>query len=416
MVEAKHRIKTAIYASIIVFCTYTFIFGLRKSFTICTFDNLRFLKIDYKIWLVIFQMLGYLSAKFFGIVFISQLKKSKRLTTLVLLLLWAWLAWLLFALIPAPYNMVFLFLNGFPLGLIWGIIFSYIEGRKTTDLISTCLAVSFIFSTGFVKTIGLYLRSYFSVNEYWIPFVTGLVFLIPLAACLFFLNKIPLPSLEDIDARTERVQMDATMRKKVFKQYAGGILCFIFIYLCATIFRDLRDNFSLEMWLEMGYQSQPSLFTKTEVFITIILLVIMGSTVLIKNNKLAFNLGLVWMGLGFILAGGVSYLFKHQLISPFYWFLFVGLGLYLVYIPFNCFFFDRFIAAFKIKGTVGFFIYLVDAIGYIGSITIMATKNFFHLKLSWLHFFIEWVMYLSIFGVFIALVAWIYFREKSLKT
>ncbi|MEI4594849.1 DUF5690 family protein, partial [Klebsiella pneumoniae] len=88
--------------------------------------------------------LGYLAAKFYGIKFIAELKRLGRYKIVLLLVGIAWLAWLLFALIPAPYNIICLFINGFPLGMLWGVIFSYIEGRKATDFIGAALAVSFI--------------------------------------------------------------------------------------------------------------------------------------------------------------------------------------------------------------------------------------------------------------------------------
>ena len=71
---------------------------------------------------------------------------------------------LLFAIVPAPFNIIFLFTNGFPLGIIWGIIFSFVEGRKATDFIGASLAVSFIFSSGLVKSVAKYLQVAFYVN------------------------------------------------------------------------------------------------------------------------------------------------------------------------------------------------------------------------------------------------------------
>lgn len=143
--------QTGLYAAVVAFLTYTMIFGFRKSFTVCTFDGMAYLGLGYKTLLVLSQMIGYLMAKFYGIKFISELKRLHRYKIVLLLVGIAWLAWLLFALVPAPYNIVFLFINGFPLGMLWGVIFSYIEGRKTTDFIGAALAVSFIFSSGFVK-------------------------------------------------------------------------------------------------------------------------------------------------------------------------------------------------------------------------------------------------------------------------
>jgi hypothetical protein len=112
--KTNNSLKVAIYAAIAAFLTYTMIFGFRKSFTVCTFDGLTFAGISYKIALVISQMLGYLSAKFYGIKFISELKRVGRGKIILLLVSISWMAWLLFAIVPAPFNIIFLFINGFP--------------------------------------------------------------------------------------------------------------------------------------------------------------------------------------------------------------------------------------------------------------------------------------------------------------
>ena len=52
-------------------------------------------------------------AKFYGIKFISELKRIGRYKIILLLVGIAWAAWFFFAIVPAPYNAVFLFINGF---------------------------------------------------------------------------------------------------------------------------------------------------------------------------------------------------------------------------------------------------------------------------------------------------------------
>ena len=46
----------------------------------------------------------------------------------------------------------------------------------------------------------------------------------------------------------------------------------------------------------------------------------------------------------------------------------LGLGTYLGYLPFNCLLFDRLIAAFGSVANAGFFIYVADSFGYLGSV------------------------------------------------
>ncbi len=407
--------QTVIYAAVVAFLAYTMIFGFRKSFTVCTFDGMAFWGLGYKTLLVLSQMIGYLMAKFYGIKFISELKRLNRYKIIFLLVGIAWMAWLFFALVPAPYNIIFLFINGFPLGMLWGIIFSYIEGRKTTDFIGAALAVSFIFSSGFVKSVGGWLKLQFHLSEFWIPFVTGLVFSLPLLLFIFLMEKIPPPTEEDIALRMNRTPMDAAQRQQFIQQYLPGIIAAVLIYCFATIFRDIRDNFSADMWKEMGYLNQPALFSKTETPITLVILILIGSMVMIKNNFKAFMLSHFFITLGFLVAGISTYLFTKEIVTPYWWMTLVGLGLYMVYIPFNSVYFERMIATFRFTGNVGFLIYVADSFGYLGSVSVLVSKEIFKVKLNWVEFFSNSVMVLSIAGVIITIYAAYYFNRKQLE-
>lgn len=374
---------------------------------------MRFWGFGYKTLLVLSQMLGYLAAKFYGIKFIAELKRLGRYKIVLLLVGIAWLAWLLFALIPAPYNIICLFINGFPLGMLWGVIFSYIEGRKATDFIGAALAVSFIFSSGFVKSVGGWLILYFGVPEVWVPFTSGAVFAIPLLVFIYAMEKIPAPSAEDIALRMNRVPMNAMERKTFLQKFLPGIIAAVCIYMFATIFRDIRDNFSADMWKEMGYLNQPAIFSKTETPITLIILLLIGSMVLIQNNRKAFMLSHVFIGIGFIIAGFSTYLFTKQLILPYWWMTLVGLGLYMVYIPFNSVYFERLIATFRFTGNVGFLIYVADSFGYLGSVSVLVSKEVLKIRLNWVDFFSTSVMALSLVGILITGYAMFYFGRKS---
>ena len=408
--------QTGIYAAVAAFLTYTMIFGFRKSYTVCTFDGLRYFGLNYKTILVLSQMIGYLMAKFYGIKFISELKRLGRYKIILLLVGIAWAAWFFFAIVPAPYNAVFLFINGFPLGMLWGVVFSYIEGRRSTDFIGASLAVSFIFSSGFVKSVGGWLLLEFHLSEFWVPFATGLVFVLPLLLFVYLIEKIPPPDEADIAERMSRTPMLAEDRKKLIRSLLPGLAACILIYGFATIFRDIRDNFSADMWKEMGYLNQPAIFSKTETPITLIVLVLIGSMVLIKNSYKALMLAHLFIAIGFALAGICTYFFVNKQLDPVWWMTAVGLGLYMVYIPFNSVFFERLIATFRFTGNVGFLIYLADSFGYLGSVSVLLSKEIFKVKLNWVDFFSNSVMVLSVVGVFITLFSAYYFAKKRKTT
>ncbi|HTM99979.1 MAG TPA: DUF5690 family protein [Pedobacter sp.] len=406
------QIKTGLYTAIVVFLAYTMIFGFRKSFTVATFDGITIAGYSYKTVLVVCQMLGYLLAKFYGIKYISELKRTGRGKIILTLTAFAWLCWLFFALIPVPYNIVFLFLNGFPLGMLWGVVFSYVEGRRSTDFIGATLAVSFIFASGFVKSVGAWLMVNFGISEFWVPFYTGLVFALPLLLFVYLMEQIPQPTADDITYRAERIPMSKTNRSNFIKEFLGGIIACVIIYCFATIFRDIRDNFGAEMWKEMGFFNQPAIFSKTETPITLIVLLLIGSMVLIKNNFVALKTAHYFILVGFILAGTCTLLFKVNYLSSIWWMTLVGLGLYMVYIPFNAVFFDRLISTFKYASNVGFLIYIADSFGYVGSIGVLLSKEIFKIQLNWVTFFSNSVVILSIIGSLITLYSLYYFTKK----
>jgi MFS family permease len=412
--RAESKISaTALYAAVITFLTYAMVYGFRKPFTVATYADVSpFLGVSYKSCLVISQVLGYMLSKFYGVRFIAELKRFGRGKMILMLVGVSWLALLLFAVIPAPYNIPILMVNGFPLGLIWGIVFSFVEGRKATDFIGAALAVSFIFSSGFIKMVTGFLQIEFAITDFWLPFVAGFVFLLPLLLFLWLLEKIPPPSESDRLLRTERKPMLKAERKAYVRRFFPGIVTLLIIYVFLTVFRDIRDNFAADMWAEMGFANQPEKFVQTEIPTTIIVLALISAMVYIRNNLNALMISHLIIGVGFLLAGIATLFFMQGMLSPFYWMMLVGLGLYMGYIPFNCVLFERMIATFRYAGNVGFLIYLADSFGYLGSVAVILTKSVLNFEISWTRFYSIGVMLLSIAGVVGSLVSAWYFHSR----
>jgi MFS family permease len=408
----QNRVQVSLYAAVVVFLAYTMIFGFRKSFTVATFDGITVAGYSYKTLLVISQLLGYMLAKFYGVKYISELKRTGRGAVILLLTGISWFSWLLFAITPVPYNIAFLFINGFPLGMLWGVVFSYVEGRRSTDFIGATLAVSFIFASGFVKSAGGWLMLEFNVSEFWVPFYTGLLFAMPLLIFVYLMERIPPPDAADIADRMQRTPMSTDDRHRFVRTFLPGLVACILIYCFATIFRDIRDNFSAEMWKEMGFLNKPAIFSQTETPITIFILILIGSMVMIRNSYKALMTAHGFIASGFIAAGLTTLMFLQGYLSPVWWMTAVGLGLYMVYIPFNAVFFERMIAAFRYTGNVGFLIYLADSFGYVGSVGVLFSKEVFKVQLSWVSFFSNSVMGLSVVGLLLTLFSAVYFRRK----
>ena len=400
-------------AAAAVFITYLSMYAFRKPFTSAQYADYILWGIDYKIILIIAQLVGYTLSKYFGIKIISELSASKRTITLIFLMAFSWLALLFFGIVPAPYNLPFMFLNGLPLGMIWGVVFSYIEGRRQTELLGVAMASSFIISSGIVKGVGSYLLINLQVSEMWMPFFTGALFLPILFVGIFLLHSLGNPDEVDVLARTERKPMDAAERKAFFRRFAPGIIFSIIIYVCLTIFRDLRDNFAVEFWESFGIENIPSLLVLSELPIALFVILIIGSMIFIKNNKRAFFFNFYMLFFGGVLLLLSTILFSNDLLSPTVWMILVGFSMYLPYIAFHALFFERWIAYFKIKSNIGYLMYIVDAAGYLGSTLVLLFKNFSNVDYSWVAFFIVTAFVTSILIILLTVANYFYFKNQD---
>ena len=401
-----------LHASLAAFGTYFCMYAFRKPFSVATFDGLAFMGVDYKILLVITQVLGYALSKFVGIKVISELKPNRRLFYLISLIVLAEISLLLFAWVPAPYNIPFMFLNGFPLGMIWGIVFSYIEGRRFTDILGVVLSASFIVSSGVVKSVGLYVMNAWGISEFWMPSVTGALFFIPLLICSYLLQRVPPPTEEDIANRTERIPMTAADRKNLVKKFFFPLLLIVLFYTFLTAFRDFRDNFARELWDSIGYQGDVSVFSTSEIIIAIVVLLIIGAIFYIKDNFKALLTYHALLLLGTLVLAASTVMFQMGILDPFIWMVSTGFGLYICYVPFNCLFFDRFIATFRVKGNSGFLIYIADAFGYVGSVFVLLYKNFGQANVSWLNFFVYGTYAVAFIGICSTIILFIHFAAR----
>jgi len=399
-------------AAVSAFGTYSCMYSFRKAFAAGTFTGQQYFHVDYKVWLVIAQVVGYMCSKFYGIKFIAEVNSKNRARYILTLIGIAWFALLAFAIAPAPWNIIFLFVNGFPLGLIWGLVFGYLEGRRSTEFMASVLSVSLIFASGFVKTVGRTLLTGFYVNEYLMPFLTGAVFVLPLLFFVGCMELIPPPTQEDSALRAERVPMNADERKQFIIRFLPGIILTLIVYVLLTIMRDVRDNFEVEIWASLGIKDN-SIFTTTDIKISVVVLVAMSLLILIRRNLLAFSIIHVMIIGGCILVGGSTIFFSAHMITAQVWMIMVGLGLYLGYVPYNAVFFERMIASFHYKSNVGFIMYVADSMGYLGSVSVLLVKELGRPNISWGQFFKEGVMVVAIVGGVCGMLSLLYFLQSA---
>jgi hypothetical protein len=362
------------------FCMYAF----RKPFNSGLYQGLELWGIGYKTVLILAQVAGYTLSKFAGIKIISELRASSRIRLIILLILIAEGALLLFGWVPYPYNFVFLFVNGLPLGMVYGVVFSFLEGRRFTEMIAMGLNISIIVASGVLKTTYLEVHRWFpGISEFWMPFSMGLLFLPFFLFFVWMLHVMPAPTAEDTLLRTERTPMTGDDKKNVLRTYGFPVFCILICYALLIIGRDFRDNFTIEIWNEIESGWVSSVLSKTEMVTGFVVLIVIGSLAFVRNNLIGFRLTNLVIFTGILMSGVSSLLFELHLISGFYWMMTIGTGMFLGFTVIQSALFDRMIALFRIRANAGFFVYICESVGYLGSVSLLLYKEFFMKQMSW---------------------------------
>jgi len=409
----KRMFANPAWALIAAFGTYFCMYGYRKPYTAATYADTEYWGLTYKFGLIIAQTTGYVLAKWIGIKFVSEIKPRQRIGAIIALIGFAELMLLLFAFVPRPWNLVCMLLNGLPLGVIFGLVLSFLEGRKQTEFLIAGLCASFILSDGISKSVGAMLLTW-GVTENWMPFIAGLVFMLPATLFITMLSCVPPPTINDINMRSARDPMTVHDRMRFFNKYAPGLIAIIVVYLFVTLLRSVRADFAVELWAGLGYKQTPDLFTTSELLVSFGVIAATSLAVFIRNHYKAFRFSLLTGFTGFfIVLLAVAGL--HAGMGKFTFMVLVGLGVYLPYVAVHAVIFERLIAITREKATVGFLMYVVDSVGYTGYIGLMLLRYFTHTIDSILSLFLKICILFAIAGMILMFFSYLYFKSK-LKT
>ncbi|MEJ0102942.1 MAG: DUF5690 family protein [Bacteroidota bacterium] len=398
------------WALIAAFGTYFCMYGFRKPYTAATYSDAVFFGIDYKFLLIIAQTIGYVIAKWVGIKIVSEIKPGQRIKMLLGLIFFAELMLLFFGFVPRPWNIVCLLLNGLSLGIVFGLVLGFLEGRRNTEALIAGLCASFIVSDGVSKSVGKMLLNN-NITENWMPFFAGILFLIPTLIFTGMLSCVPPPSTADIANRSVRTPMQAQARWNFFIKYGPGLAGITIVYLFVTLLRSIRADFAPELWRDLGYKQTPAVFTQSELLVSFGIVIINGLAIFILNHYKAFRFSLLTCMAGFIILLLAVWGLNYGL-GEFPFMVLIGLGVYLPYVAVHTTIFERLIAVTKERANIGFLMYVADSVGYTGYIILMLFRYATPPGDSILFLFLKICIYLGISGGLIVLYCNWYFKMK----
>ena len=326
------------------------------------------------------------------------------------------LALLLFAVTPPPYHAAWLFLNGLPLGMVFGLVLGFLEGRMLTEAFVAGLCASFILADGIAKSVGAQLLAW-GVAERWMPFAAGLLFLLPLIGFVSMLRLIPPPSAADVAARSERSPMLREERRAFLRRHGVGLALITLVYLLVTVLRSLRADFAPELWSALGTTGQPGVFTRSELWVALGVILANGLAVLVRDNRKAFFLALAMSAGGLALVALSVMAFRAEKLTGFQFMVLLGLGMYIPYVAVHTTIFERLVALTRDRGNIGYLMYLADAAGYLGYVTVMFARSFLQANGTFLSFFNNLALVVAAVSIVTLFFAARFFRStKSTHT
>jgi hypothetical protein len=369
-----------IYAMSAAFAAYMSMYAFRKPFTATTYDGLVAfalgdVEFSYKSIAIISQLIGYMLSKFIAIKVASEATYARRVPLVLALILTAEIMLVFFGLVPRPWNIIFLFLNGLPLGMVWSLLFGLLEGRRITEFLGLGMSVSVIFSSGWVKAIGRFTIQDWGVDPFWMPALTGLLFVPVLLLSLGMLRHVPPPDERDELERTTRRPMHRAERWAFLRRYFLGIALLVIGSLALMTYRDLRDSFMPDILRELGAEVDASTFAGIESLVGLLVIVALFGLWFFKNNRHAVWANMALVTLGAVLLGVSAVLLQAGSIGPKFFYVLNGIGLYAAFIPYQSILMDRLLASLHTVATASFLIAIADSFGYISTVSLYIGRD-----------------------------------------
>lgn len=405
----------AAYAITAAFGVYFCMYAFRRPFDAVTFTDVRFLNtsIDLKTACVISQLLGYLLSKYAGATICSEVRANRRAALLITLILVSEVGLLLFAVLPANWKPLGMLINGLPLGMVWGVVVRYLEGRRSSEVLLAGLSCSYIIAGAITRDIGRdWVMATWQVPAVWMPFVTGGLFFVPLWISVYMLDRLPPPAPDDVAQRAPRHRMELDERQAFLKRFQFGLFSLLAAYFLLTAFRDFRDHYSAELFASLGLSDRRSIFTQTEKWAVFGTIPAMGALSLITSHRAALLATYLLIISGFAMIGLATWAFCTQFISGYVWMAWVGVGLYLAYVPFGVSLFERLMAGSRMAGTSVFAIQLADGVGYTGSAIIQIYRDLVHGQSVHLAFMIPFATVVSISGILLMTISGLFMGRR----
>eukprot|EP00951_Prasinocladus_malaysianus_P001080 scaffold7634_cov51-Prasinocladus_malaysianus.AAC.2 len=312
-----------------------------------------------------FQLVGYAISKMLAVKIVPESIQHRVSVFLVLILACLELSMLLLAIIPLDYKILATFLAGLPAGLVWGFIVSYLEGRRTSDVMLVSLSISYIVSNSPIDAIGNALIGA-GMQPIWVPAAIGALTAPIFLLCVWLLHQLPPPSNEDVAERLERTAMNHSQRLVFTQSWGLGLLAILGAQLMLVTYKEVRATAKLMiMTTPVNYGLDADSMAFLDLLVGLSVLIPISALVFVRSNAAATFASFCWMA-----AGSATLMVACIILSTYtdmnakIYYALTGIGCMMGYVPFSSTLFERMLPYTGERGTITFPMALADAISY----------------------------------------------------
>ena len=154
---------------------------------------------------------------------------------------------------PGMQIFVSAFLGALPCSVLYGAIFSYIEGRRSTDILIAAMNFTLIAAGGASRSTAAALIAA-GVPPYLMPAVAAVGAAVVAIPLLHVVARLPSASQLDVEQRSQRGAMSCKQKLELFRHYRFVVPAMIVAYTIIMGLRQYRDFFAVELYAQaLGY-------------------------------------------------------------------------------------------------------------------------------------------------------------------
>lgn len=149
---------------------------------------------------------------------------------------------------PVPLaKVVTLFFSSFCSSWIYGMMVTYLEGRRATEVLIAVTSMCLVYAGAASRSVGSVVLNV-GVSPRLMPLIVGTIAWMLACALLIVLDRSPRPGASDQAARSVRRPMDLRAKHKFMSEWGGGVGLIMLAYALVTGIRSVRDLYSAQIF------------------------------------------------------------------------------------------------------------------------------------------------------------------------